>query len=236
MIRNSKYLDLIATFGVGGAHPGGFELTKELFINQNINRNTSILDVGCGTGQTVAYLAKKYRANITGIDVNSTMVEKAKARIKQDQLSIDILHCSIEKIPLPDHQFDLILSESVLSFVNKPTALSEIFRLLKHDGQLIANELTVNQALSPALQAELTEFYGFNSIPAEKDWVNDFRQAGFKTIHIRKPQLIKPYDSIPEFNISTNIKPKINEIMDQHYQMTLKYQDIWDYNIFICMK
>ena len=86
LIQNSKYLDFLSKFGIGGAHPGGLNLTKKLFKEEDINSTSEILDVGCGTGQTAAYLAYRYGAKVTGIDVNPIMVVKAKRRIKKQNL------------------------------------------------------------------------------------------------------------------------------------------------------
>lgn len=74
---------LFVRFGVGGAHPGGINLTKEIFKSENISTTSHILDVGCGTGQTAAYIAHKYGAKVTGIDINSIMVAKATERMKK---------------------------------------------------------------------------------------------------------------------------------------------------------
>src|SRR3954463_11062659 len=135
----SVYLDFLSKFGVGGAHPGGIQLTKEIFKSEKIPPTTHILDVGCGTGQTAAYLAAQYGAIVTGIDINPVMVEKAKTRMARYQLPVEIIQGSIENCPLKDETFDFIISESVLSFVNKPRSLTEIFRLLKGGGRFIAN-------------------------------------------------------------------------------------------------
>lgn len=51
---------MLALLGIGGAHPGGFYLTKQLFDKEKITSETSILDIGCGTGQTSANLYCKY--------------------------------------------------------------------------------------------------------------------------------------------------------------------------------
>ncbi|GAA3329363.1 hypothetical protein GCM10020331_077120 [Ectobacillus funiculus] len=51
-----------------------------------------------------------------------------------------------------------IISESVLSFVNKPRALKEIFRLLKNGGRFIANELTMNKQLETTNEEEIKQF------------------------------------------------------------------------------
>ncbi|MEQ6353853.1 class I SAM-dependent methyltransferase [Lysinibacillus sp. M3] len=232
-IQNSKYLEFLAKFGVGGAHPGGLNLTKELFKAENIGENPYILDVGCGTGQTAAYLAETYEAKVTGIDINSVMVAKAKKRMKKNRLPVKIIQCSIEQVPLPDHTFDFIISESVLSFVNKPNALKEIFRLLKNGGRFIAIEFTIHQPLEEKIEKEIKEFYGFDSCSMKKDWVDLFNQAGFKHIRIQKNKSIF---SIPELNHSEDIEPELYEVMDKHFEMILKYEGLLDYRIYSCTK
>ena len=235
-INHFTYTDFLSKFGVGGAHPGGIELTKEIVRTKNIDNNSRILDVGCGTGQTAAYLASEYGVTVTGIDLHPIMVEKAKKRMKKEHLPVEILQCSIEKVPLQDDTFDFVLSESVLSFVDKPTSLSEIYRLLKDDGQLIAIEFTINKPLETAIENEIKQFYGFESLLTEKDWIHHFKQAGFTTIQVEQKQPLNKNDSIPEFDYSQNVELELYNIMEQHHKMTLKYMDIWDYRIFTCSK
>lgn len=70
LIETSIYLDFLSKFGIGGARPGGISLTKEIFKTGEISKTSHILDVGCGTDQTSAYLAARYGAKIIGIDIN----------------------------------------------------------------------------------------------------------------------------------------------------------------------
>lgn len=233
LIQNSKYLDFLSKFGIGGAHPGGINLTKEIFKTENINRTSNILDVGCGTGQTAAYLASSYGAKVTGIDNNLTMVEKAKRRMKKNRLSVKIIQCSIEKIPLPDNYFDFVISESVLSFVNKPRALKEIFRLLKKGGRFIAIEQTINKQLTEKEENEIKEFYGFDSLIMKKDWAALLKQAGFEQIRIQKNTSI---DSVPDFHYSDEIEPELYGIMEEHFDIALKYQESLGYRVYSCTK
>ena len=236
IITHFTYTDFLSKFGVSGAHPGGFRLTKEIIRTKNIDSNSRILDVGCGTGQTVAYLASEYGATVTGIDVHPIMVEKSKNRIENKALPVEILQCSIENVPLQDDAFDFILSESVLSFVDKSTALKEIFRLLKDDGQLIAIEFTLNEPLEPAIENEIKQFYGFESLLMEQDWLRYFKQAGFTNIQIEQKKPLNEANSTPEFMYSENVELELYTIMEQHHEMILKYNDIWDYRVFTCRK
>lgn len=233
LIQQSKYLDFLAEFGVGGAHPGGIELTKEIIKNEQINRSSRVLDVGCGTGQTAAYLASTYGARVTGMDINPIMVDKAVSRMRSNRLPVKIVHGSVEEMPFPPQSFDLIVCESVLSFVDKPKALGEIHRVLRTGGRFIAIELTVNEPLEPKLEEEIKQFYGFESCCSKNEWVDFCRQAGFENIRIKKN---KSLQSAPDFQHSKDISPELYEVMAEHYNLNLKYQEELDYRIYTCTK
>ncbi len=236
-IETSIYLDFLSKFGVGGAHPGGIQLTKEIFKFEKIIPTTRILDVGCGTGQTAAYLAAQYGAIVTGLDINPVMVEKAKTRMAKYQLPVDIIQGSIENCPFKNESFDLIVSESVLSFVNKTRSLTEVFRLLKPDGRFIANELTINQRIAPSHKKEITQFYGLDSLLMEQDWITLLQQSGFKEIKIRKQEKpISQQNLTPEFYYSGYIEPKLYTVVNQHVYIMAKYQGVLDHRVFSCTK
>lgn len=233
LIQDFKYLDVLAKFGVGGAHPGGLALTKEIFMAENIHRTSQVLDVGCGTGQTAAYLASTYGAKVTGVDINPIMVSKAKQRMKDHYLPIQIILGSIENIPLSDQQFDYIISESVLSFVNQPVALNEIFRLLKTGGRFIAIEQTVTKQFSAEEEREIKQFYDFHSLNTQEDWIAYLNQAGFQHIEIRKST---SFVSEPDYHFSADIEPQLYEMMGKHVELTSKYLGDLDYRIYLCTK
>lgn len=232
-MNKTTYLDFLAKFGVGGAHPGGIELSKEIFNKENIHKAFNILDVGCGTGQTAAYLAFTYGANVIGIDNNKTMVEKAKQRMARGGLPVKIVEGSIENIQLQDEQFDIILSESVLSFVNKQHALKEIYRLLKNGGRFIAIEHTMNEKVNKKDENEIKQFFGFDSLFMKEDWVNVLKQTGFHHIEVEKSSL---FDSEADFHFSEDIGFEHYEIMDNLVDINKKYEDVLSYRIYFCTK
>ncbi|MGG3803895.1 class I SAM-dependent methyltransferase [Metabacillus fastidiosus] len=233
----STYLDFLSKLGIGGAHPGGINLTKQIFETENINETSRILDVGCGTGQTAAYLATRYGAEVTGMDINPLMIEKAKNRMAKHQLPVKIIQASIENFPLKDEEFDFIISESVLSFVNKPASLKEIFRLLKKRGHFFANELTFNEQLETTNEEEIKQFYGLDSILIEKDWIDLFEQTGFKDIKIlMQQQSTFQNNSMPEFQYSEYSDTELYKVMIQHFNIMVKYEGVLDNRIFSCAK
>ncbi|MGV2549691.1 SAM-dependent methyltransferase, partial [Bacillus licheniformis] len=52
----SRYLEMLSLFGVAGAHPGGLAFSKAVLQKAAPSPDQPILDAGCGTGQTAAYL------------------------------------------------------------------------------------------------------------------------------------------------------------------------------------
>lgn len=176
------YLDCLAAFGVGGAHPGGLQLTKSILARENIDQGTLILDVGCGTGQTSAYIAEKYRCSVTSLDSNNTMLEKAKQRFLSLNLAINVMHGSVESLPFSDGLFDFILSESVTAFTDVFLTILEFKRVLKPNGILLAIEMVLEDSLSEEELKTIVEFYGVSQILTELDWYNLFKKTGFKEI------------------------------------------------------
>ncbi|WP_042355465.1 class I SAM-dependent methyltransferase [Bacillus rubiinfantis] len=231
------YIDFLAKFGVGGAHPGGINLTKNVLSQEKISSNSSILDAGCGTGQTAAFMYERYQANIVCLELNPIMVEKAKNRFQLLKYPIQLVQGSVEDIPFPDDSFEFILCESVLAFVNKPQALHEFYRVLKTGGRLLANEMTINSSLPEDAKREIMEFYNIDSLLLESDWRTLLQASGFKEIDIRQLQSdLMNGNTAQEFNFSQNFEPELFSILNQHGNMLVKYHDILSHRIFTCTK
>ncbi|XJZ28969.1 class I SAM-dependent methyltransferase [Bacillota bacterium Lsc_1132] len=236
-MQSYSYFDFLAIFGVGGAHPGGIPLTKEIVENEQITSKSDILDAGCGTGQTAAYLYNHFGANVTGLEINPTMIKKARKRFATHRLPIRLIEGSIENIPFQDNSFDFIICESVLAFVQKDLALSEFYRVLRNGGRLIANEMTINSPLDLEEQEEIMTFYGVDSLLFENDWKKILEHARFTEIKTEtKIPSIHSDHQMPEFHFSANVEPELFGIMQKHSQIMIQYQDSLSYRILTCTK
>ena len=235
---NYTYLDCLAAFGVGGAHPGGLKLTKRILSREYIDQETSILDVGCGTGQTSAYIAEKYRCSVTSLDSNNTMLMKAKQRFLSLKLPINIVYGSAENLPFPDGLFDFILSESVTSFTDIPLTIHEYKKVLKPKGVLLAIEMVLEESLSKEEVKGMIDFYGVSQLLTESEWDNLFKEAGFKHIAVEKFKQFdeneNDLDSASDFLLSENIDDRLLEIFEKHEHLTKTYRDKLGYCIFRC--
>jgi SAM-dependent methyltransferase len=233
----SAYLDFLALFGVGGAHPGGLQLTKRMLSREKIGPTAKILDVGCGTGQTSAYIAKEYGCHVTALDNNQIMIEKAKKRFQSLQLPIAVCHGSAEQLPFRDKSFHMILSESVTAFTDVSKSVPEYKRVLKPHGILVAIEMTREKRMTEAEAAQIIDFYGVKQLMSESEWREQFQKAGFQKIAAEKfrlePNLTNtnnPTDFVP----SKNIDGSYFQIPHQHQYLSGVFKNKLGCRIFRC--
>ncbi|WP_039043539.1 class I SAM-dependent methyltransferase [Sporosarcina sp. ZBG7A] len=233
------YLDCLAAFGIGGAHPGGLQLTKKLLANERFDENMVVLDAGCGTGQTAAYLANEFDCQVLAVDLNPLMVEKATERLVNLQKDICIEVADVQSLSYEEGSIDVILSESVISFTNPTISIPEMTRVLKNNGKLFAIEMVLEQPLSADGRKEITEFYGMDQIWSVNEWMRAFLAAGLTIQSIEVPELETDNDDIEtatDFSLSESIDETFHDILSRHVVLTENYKDQLGVRIFKCTK
>lgn len=231
------YIEGLNQLGVGGAHPGGLQLTKKLLMREKLDHTKVILDAGCGTGQTSAFLTQQYGCKVVAIDTSEMMVEKAKRRFSSLNLNIETKQGNIERLPFDNETFDIVLSESVLAFTQFPSSLREINRVLKPTGKLIAIEMVVESPLSKEEMKEITDFYQFTQLRSEQGWLDELEKSGFKTIQVEQFDLSNDpihLEDAPDFQISDDIDDLFFVILEEHHYLTELYKDKLGFRVFTC--
>ncbi|WP_050183511.1 class I SAM-dependent methyltransferase [Domibacillus robiginosus] len=209
------YLDFLAEFGIGGAHPGGFSLTKEIFSAIDLPAGASFLEIGCGTGQTAEYVAETFGCTVTAIDNHSIMLEKAKERLKQK--NVTVLYGNAEQLAFRDQTFDFVLAESVLSFTSSvDQALCEASRVLKKGGACIAVEMTAEKSLSQEQEKEIRHLYGVSAVLTEEQWREKWKRAGFSTLSLLNISPSSNTDVFTELRPSKTIREELFDLWDAH--------------------
>lgn len=234
-----SYTDLLALLGIGAAHPGGLGLTRAIFEELEITEDTFILEVGCGTGQTTDYLISNFPCSLFAMDAHPIMIQKAAKRLKQQNHPVILLEGITENIPYKDHKFDYVLSESVTIFTNIEESLHEYYRVLKHGGVLILNEMTEIQPLLENERRELQDFYGIQHLLNEPQWKEQLSKAGFqeiKTISISEEDIVSLDEDFTEFDMTGIIDLDLFNKLDRHEALTEKYKQKLGFRVFICKK
>ncbi|NLW79023.1 MAG: class I SAM-dependent methyltransferase [Ruminococcaceae bacterium] len=111
--------------------PGGFELTQRLIGLGALPAGAAVLDVGCGSGATVAWLIHQGYGGSAGVDV----------ALPAD-VQPPLYHAGAQALPFTGPQFNAILCECSFSLVAQATvALAQFAGLLKPGGCLLFSDL-----------------------------------------------------------------------------------------------
>ena len=137
-----SYFDLQAFMGTT-KHMGGFRSTQELIERLDIGQGDYVLDVGCGAGATAVYLAKEIGCRVMAVDLRQSMVELTRQRAEREDVlaKIETRQTDAVQLPFQDNEFDAVVCESVLTFVDdKQKAIAEFARAVKAGGGVGLNE------------------------------------------------------------------------------------------------
>ena len=98
-----------------------------------------ILEIGVGSGLNLPL----YEAGtkVVGLDPSARLLSMAREAAVDRTHSVELIEGSAESLPLPDHEFDTVVTTwTMCSIPNVARALSEIRRVLKADGRLVFAE------------------------------------------------------------------------------------------------
>lgn len=103
-----------------------------------------ILECGCGTGKFLIPLSN-IGLNIEAIDYSKEMIRVCKNKADGLGLQLNIKTASVEALPFRDGEYDAVFSIAVIRhFEDSATAISEMGRVLKADGDLIIDFLNLD--------------------------------------------------------------------------------------------
>lgn len=115
------------------------------FTFRNFSRDGKILDLGCGAGRHLKFLAENgYKAY--GCDYSSNGIEASKYLLDTYALSAELEVASVDNLPYEDNFFDGIISCGVLYYNPKDIiekSAQEIYRVLKkgHKAYIVIRSL-----------------------------------------------------------------------------------------------
>lgn len=133
------------------------QLLKKYF-NSTIPR---LLDVGCGYGMQLTYLPRKWETYYTGIDFSSEAIREANRKHSSRFHRASFFNISVEAFDAGGRQYDAIIFNEVLYYVNLTEVLPRYGRYLSPDGYVItSNYLGFSEKKENLdLQGQLLKYY-----------------------------------------------------------------------------
>lgn len=115
-------------------------LTQWGLSHISIEQDSTILDVGCGGGRTIDFLASRTRGRVYGVDYSEVSVATARelnARAIAEG-RVDIQHAPVSQLPFPDATFDIAIAvETHYYWPDLPRDVQEVMRVLKRGGKFV---------------------------------------------------------------------------------------------------
>jgi len=109
----------------------------EVLDSWEIAPDKTLLDVGCGAGQTAIPAAKRGN-RVTGVDIAENLVECARKRASEAKLDATFDVGDAENLPYVDGSYDVLISMFGAMFAPRPDkVVNEFERVLKPGGKLI---------------------------------------------------------------------------------------------------
>ncbi len=147
----------------------------------------TILDLGCGEGRFSAPLARRFGAEVVGIDSSRKMLSVANNRDRTVKQVSYLLGCG-EKIPLGDNQVSLVFMSMVYHHLTDlDKTISEIRRVLSSEGYLLIR----NTTWEDINRIEFLNFFprskqiDLQRMPEESQVISKFRAGGFGLVSCR---------------------------------------------------
>ncbi|MBC7321251.1 methyltransferase domain-containing protein [bacterium] len=110
-------------------HPG---VLKSLLTR--IDKNTKVLEIGCGTGNYIIALNLLKGCKAWGIDISKEMLSTAKKR----ESSVNFEVQDATKLDFPDEFFDFVFSVNVIHHIkDHQRYYREVYRVLKYGGVIV---------------------------------------------------------------------------------------------------
>lgn len=168
-------------------HYGGLAANDALAAAAHIGAGSRVADFCAGLGGPARYLAHRYGAEVTGIELTPTRVDGAATLTALVLLSdrVRVLQGNVMDVPLADASMDAVVSQEALLHVpDKGRALGEAFRILKPGGRLAFTDWTPHAPLSEADADLLWRGMAAQTLQSVESYRALLERAGFRIVSV----------------------------------------------------
>lgn len=164
-------------------HVGGRIATEHLLAQLGFSEQHHILDVGCGLGGAARFVASKYNAHVTGIDLTEEYIETGKSLCSWVKLDnkITLQQGNAVALPFTDESFDGSYMLHVgMNIADKGLLFRELYRVLRPRSSLgVYDVMRVNEG-DLAYPLPWAEEKSISHLAAPEEYKQALIDAGFQ--------------------------------------------------------
>ena len=189
--------------GTTWLHAGGIAGTRRLLARLDVRGGMTVLDLGCGVGSAMRYIAKRVKCRLIGVDKDPEMLRRAR-RDMPSRLFPETHYVQGDalRIGFAANSFDRVIVQSVACFNDNDALFGEIARILKPGGMVGMNEVTWRQPPSQAIEKVMcaTICETFRGARLANGWVERMQAAGLEdaTCELHAFNASTPYQLLKE--------------------------------------
>lgn len=111
----------------------------------SLDKKDKVLDIGCGFGGTCRYMAKRYGAKVTGINLSPSHHKIAEKNIKKLS-TVKLLKKDMDDMQFKPRSFNKVIAiESMCYTKDKSRLLKNIFKILEKKGKIVVIDRFINK-------------------------------------------------------------------------------------------
>ena len=163
-------------------HYGGTGATDALARLAHIGEGTRVADFCAGLGASARYLAHRYGADVTGIELTPARVAGAADLTRRVGLQdrVRVIEGNVMQVPLPDASMDAVISqEAFLHVPDNARTLAEAYRILKPGGRVAFTTWVAPHPLSAADRDLMWRGMAVASLHSLDEYGDLLQRAGF---------------------------------------------------------
>jgi cyclopropane fatty-acyl-phospholipid synthase-like methyltransferase len=160
-------------------------LTQKMIDVAQIDKNSTVLDLGCGKGQACRFIAERTGATVTGVDLGSTNIQRAnEVATSRSDLRMKFFEGSFTDIPseVASQKYSVVFSQVAFCHVAKllPSILEQVKRVLAPGGVLIVNDyLGGDHGVSQKTKDHVWKRLHFEHLHGHRAWRKITEDSGF---------------------------------------------------------
>jgi ubiquinone/menaquinone biosynthesis C-methylase UbiE len=166
-------------------HYGGLSVVDALAERARIGEGSQVADFCAGLAGPARYLAHKYGAIVTCIELNPHRAPGAADLTRRVGLGhrVRIVRGNVMRVPLGAQTMDAVISQEALLHVpDKRAALAEAYRVLKPGGRLVFTDWAEHQRMDAADAASMWRGIAAQSVQSFAGYPRMLREIGFRNV------------------------------------------------------